>query len=152
MANEVNRIQDQLQRSLAGNAWHGPALLELLADVNAAKAAAHPIQDAHSIWELVLHIATWNKVGVARLDGGPGEPSDEENFPAVTDVSEAAWARTLDYLKESFRELLAAIAAVDEARLDQPIVEGKSSIYVTLHGVIQHGLYHAGQIAILKKI
>src|SRR3982751_1086032 len=137
MANEVNRIQDQLQRSFAGNAWHGPAVLELLADVNAAKAAAHPIQGAHSIWELVLHIAMWNRVAVTRLNGGPGEPSDEENFPSVTDVTEAAWTTALDYLRESFRELNSAIAVVDEARLDQPIVEGKSSIYVTLHGVIQ---------------
>ena len=152
MANEVNRIQDQLQRSLVGNAWHGPAVLELLADVNAIKAAAHPVPDAHSIWELVMHIITWNRVGVARLQGGPGEPSDEENFPRVTDVTDASWAKTLDDLKASFRELDSAIAVVDEARLDQPIVEGKSSIYVTLHGVIQHGLYHAGQIAILKKM
>jgi len=26
-----------------------------------------------------------------------------------------------------------------------------STVYVTLHGVIQHDLYHAGQIAMLKK-
>jgi hypothetical protein len=26
-----------------------------------------------------------------------------------------------------------------------------SSTYVTLHGVVQHSLYHAGQIALLKK-
>jgi hypothetical protein len=36
-------------------------------------------------------------------------------------------------------------------RLDEPIIAGMSSIYVTLHGVVQHHLYHAGQIAMLKK-
>jgi uncharacterized damage-inducible protein DinB len=43
------------------------------------------------------------------------------------------------------------IARVDESRLDEPILEGMSTVYVTLHGVIQHDLYHAGQIAMLKK-
>jgi uncharacterized damage-inducible protein DinB len=44
-----------------------------------------------------------------------------------------------------------AITRVDESRLDEPILEGMSTVYVTLHGVIQHDLYHAGQISMLKK-
>jgi len=39
--------------------------------------------------------------------------------------------------------------------LDRPIIVDAttpfSSVYVTLHGGVQHDLYHAGQIAILKK-
>jgi hypothetical protein len=45
-----------------------------------------------------------------------------------------------------------AISSLDESRLDELIVEGLSSVYVTLHGIIQHSLYHAGQIAIMKKM
>jgi len=42
-------------------------------------------------------------------------------------------------------------AADDGARLEE-ITPGTSySNYVLLHGVIQHDLYHAGQIALLKK-
>ncbi|MGA2262460.1 MAG: hypothetical protein ABSH28_13620 [Acidobacteriota bacterium] len=36
---EVERIADQLQRSMEGNAWHGPALLEVLEGVTAEEAA-----------------------------------------------------------------------------------------------------------------
>ena len=47
------------------------------------------------------------------------------------------------------------IAALDDSKLDRPIIENAetpfSSVYVTVHGVVQHDLYHAGQIAILKK-
>ena len=53
---EIERIEDQLKRSLEGEAWHGPALEELLADVRAEQAAAKPVPPAHSIWEIVLHI------------------------------------------------------------------------------------------------
>jgi hypothetical protein len=54
-------------------------------------------------------------------------------------------------LKNQHDELQLAISRLDESGLDQPILDGMSSVYVTLQGVIQHDLYHAGQIAILKK-
>ncbi len=54
---ETARLADQIRRAFDGGAWHGDALLELLADVDGKKATAHPIKNAHSIWELVLHIA-----------------------------------------------------------------------------------------------
>ena len=151
MAGEAERIVLQLKYAFDGEAWHGPSVLELLADVNAAQAAMRPIHGAHTIWELVLHIAAWKKAVARRLSGDRAELSEEENWPAIDDPSEAAWQQTLNVLKDSHRELLAAIARLDERRLDESIVEGMSSVYVTVHGVIQHDLYHAGQIAILKK-
>lgn len=150
MPSEVERIQNQLERAFAGNAWHGPALMELLSEVDAARAAARPIAGAHSIWELVLHIAAWDKAVADRLLGGRGSVADAENFPVVNDTSAAAWQRAIETLKQNHRELLDAIGRVDESRLDTLVVEGMS-VYVHLHGVVQHDLYHAGQIAILKK-
>ena len=41
--------------------------------------------------------------------------------------------------------------SIPESSLDAPVVPGFSSLYVTLHGLVQHNLYHAGQIAILRK-
>jgi uncharacterized damage-inducible protein DinB len=148
---ETNRIQDQLERGFTGSAWHGPSVLELLADLDAAKAAARPIAGAHSIWELVLHIGAWDQAAARRLRGDRAELSDAEDWPAVSDTSAEAWAQTLEMLKKNHRELHEAIGRVEETRLDEPILEGMTSVYGTLHGVIQHDLYHAGQIAILKK-
>jgi uncharacterized damage-inducible protein DinB len=151
MRSEAKRIQEQLERSFTGTAWHGPSVMELLADVDAAGAATHPIEGGHSIWELALHIAAWNKGAARRLSGDRAELSDEENFPPVSDIGDEAWRRTIELLRSYHRELHDAIGRLDDARLDQPILEGMSSVYVTLHGVVQHNLYHAGQIALLKK-
>ena len=57
---ETFRLADQIRRAFEGNAWHGDSLLEILADVSAKTAATHPIKNAHSIWELLLHIAAWD--------------------------------------------------------------------------------------------
>ena len=40
---------------------------------------------------------------------------------------------------------------LDDAQLDEPILADMSSRYVSLHGAVQHTLYHAGQIALVKK-
>ena len=151
MPSEVARIQNQLQRAFEGEAWHGPSLMELLADVDATKAAARPIAEGHSIWELVLHIAAWDKAVADRLLGGRGPVSTAENFPAVIDTSEVAWQSAIETMKENHHKLSEAMAQVEETRLDAPVVEGMSSAYVHMHGAVQHDLYHAGQIAILKK-
>ena len=66
---EGARIADQLRRAFYGSAWHGPAVLELVKDVDAKAAAARPIADAHSIWELLLHIEAWDRAGLIRLSG-----------------------------------------------------------------------------------
>jgi len=153
MMTEIDRILDQLKRAYDGSAWHGPSVKELLAGMTAAQAHARPLANAHSIWELVHHIAVWEDVGCRRLQGDPAEVpiSSPEDWPPADDTSEAAWTQTKDALERGHQALVEAISCVPASRLDEPIMEGKSTVYVTLHGVIQHDLYHAGQIAILKK-
>jgi uncharacterized damage-inducible protein DinB len=152
---EVERIRDQYRRAFDGEAWHGPSVLPLLKDVTAEQAAARPIPGAHTIWELTQHIRAWEGACLRRLNGDPAQLPDTEDWEALNDFSEASWDKTKQNLVDTHNKLLAAIAALDDARLDQPIMDHPeipfSSTYVTLHGGVQHDLYHAGQIAILKK-
>jgi uncharacterized damage-inducible protein DinB len=148
---EVERIVKQFQRGFEGQAWHGPALLELLSGVEARDAAAHPIPSAHSIWEIVLHIGAWKNAGIRRLKGDRAELSDAEDWPSVTETTDEAWQKAKEGLMTIHQQLLEAILRLDDPHLDKPIVEGLSSVYTTLHGILQHDLYHSGQIAILKK-
>jgi len=154
-SSELDRIRDQFRRAFEGEAWHGPSVLALLDGVTAAQAAAHPIPGAHSIWQLTLHIAAWERACLRRLNGDPAQLTDAEDWEPINDTSEAAWEQTKQQLIDNHRELVDAIASVDESRLNESIYQDPnipfSSVYVTLHGVVQHDLYHAGQIAVLKK-
>ncbi len=149
---EAERIADQLRRSFDGEAWHGPAVLELLQGVTAAQAAARPLPGAHSIWELTLHIGVWEDVPRRRL---LGERKDDvppaEDWPPVTDTSGTAWQKTLDTLKQGHRKLLEVVSSLSDDRLAETVPGMGYSVYGMLHGVVQHNLYHAGQIALLKK-
>ena len=150
---ETARIADQLSRAYSGKAWHGPSLRFLLRGISAKQAAARPIPNAHSIWELVLHIAAWDRVACQRILGGKRTSlPPKENFPEVTDASEAAWKKALKDLDREHGDLIAAIHKFPDKELDQKLGGGDHSFYITMYGAIQHDLYHAGQIAILKKL
>lgn len=150
---EVARIGSQLKRAVEGGAWHGPALLELLADVSAERAAARPIPGAHSIWEIVLHVAAWQEFAAAAVEGGsmPVDLADEANWPPVPDAGEAAWRAAVEGVAAAGRRLRNAMRGLSDEDLERVVPGREYNFYFLLHGVVQHGLYHAGQVALLKK-
>ena len=149
---EAARIAQQLENAFAGGAWHGPALLELLAGVDAKTAAAHPVPEAHSIWELVLHIVAWDDAVNRRIALRKAlQLKMRQNFPPVTDKSPAAWKKTLAHLEKTHAELLKTVKGLSNYRLRERVPGKRYDIAFMLHGVAQHELYHAGQIALLKK-
>ena len=118
--NDIKKISDQLEINFRGDAWHGPSLMRLLAEVTAEQAAARPVQNAHSIWELVLHIKAWKDAARLRLAGEVFEPTPEEDWPEVTDASEAAWENTLKELETSHEKFAEAVSKIDHPQLHQP--------------------------------
>src|ERR1700729_344064 len=129
---EAARVADQLRRAFDGEAWHGDSLFEILEGVSATQAAARPIQHAHSIWELVLHIAAWDGAVLRRVRGAAVELSDAENFPAVPDAGAAAWRRTLAEARRVHEQLVAAVLALPDSRFRE-MVPGKDGAHYTFY-------------------
>jgi uncharacterized damage-inducible protein DinB len=148
---EIRRILDQMDRAFSGDAWHGPSLWSLLECTSAEDASRHSVHGAHSIWELVNHLAAWNGIVAHRLAGESPEVTAEMDWPPIWEASKVAWNRSLEHLAESHGRVRLAAEKLRDGQLDDKLGEKGDSFYVTLHGLIQHDLYHAGQIAILKK-
>jgi len=153
MKTECIRIADQLRRAFDGDAWHGPSLRELLSEVKAAQASAHPLPGAHSIWELVLHIEVWTGAALRSIQGTPMPKivGTTEDWRTVGDSSPEAWNKTVKNLFETKDQLAAAIEKFEDSRLTETVPGRKYDFYYLFHGIVQHSLYHAGQIALLKK-
>jgi hypothetical protein len=149
---ETERIADQLKRAFYGEAWSGPCVKEVLEGVTAGIAARRPIPGAHSIWELVNHIGAWATIVRRRIEGESVTVTEEINFPpAAPDGSDASWTQSVRAMEKAEKELRETVLRLPESRLDQPAAPGDATVYVQLQGVVQHSLYHAGQIALLKK-
>jgi len=143
---EAQKIIDLLQKSFDGPAWHGPAVMEILTTVT-PKIATQKISTSHSIIELVMHMTAWRNFVTKRLHSdNEFEVSEEENFPNGTD-----WTAALNALQQSQKELINAISKFPEEKLAKIVPTRTYDFYTMLYGIIQHDIYHAGQVALLKK-
>ena len=148
---EVERILEQFDRVMEGNAWHGYPILQILDSISAKSAAHRPIAEAHTIWEIVLHMTFWDDVATRRLAGEHAGLDEALNFPAPPKPTEHNWQKTREEFRASNQKLREALAKLDPAHLDELSAGGKRTFYNEAHGVLQHDVYHAGQIALLKK-
>jgi len=148
---EIERIVAEYDRVLHGNAWHGDPIWKILDSVSAECAGHRPAGGVHNIWEIVQHMTFWEGVGARRLAGQRAGLDEALNFPAPPAATEANWQKTRDAFRASNQEFREALAKLDAARLNELSAAGKRSFYEEAHGVIQHDIYHAGQIALLKK-
>jgi|CXWL01.1.fsa_nt_gi hypothetical protein len=159
----IPALLDQLDRAIDRGAWHGPALREVLAGVTAAEAAARPLPTAHTIWELVLHLASWTEEVAARLAGEvPGEPRAGD-WPTPATTSDEAWMAARARLWTACDELRSAVAGLAATDLERwvaadsadpagdPVLGTGVSVAGMLHGLVQHHAYHGGQIILLTK-
>jgi uncharacterized damage-inducible protein DinB len=129
---DTSRIADQMRRAFEGEAWHGSSVLEILEGVTAQSAAARPLPAAHSIWEIVLHIAVWDDAARRRMAGEVVQPTPEEDWPAVHDTGAAAWQQALDHVTRTHAALIRAVEAFSDARLLER-VPGKHVAYYTFY-------------------
>ncbi len=153
--NEIERILEQYDRAMSGNAWHGDPVWKVLEGIPAEQAARRAQAKTHSIWELVSHMTFWETEVCRRMSDLPARSVEELNFPAAPEATEENWNRTLAEFRRSNEEFRAALTKFDVTQLDQPLPGREKSGYtatVEVNGVIQHNLYHAGQIAFLRKL
>ena len=144
-------LADEIGRALRGDAWHGPALKELLDGITAEDAIRRPIAGAHTIWELVLHMTSWCNIARRRITGGQVEPSEGEDWPRPGPISETRWADARSALAESHERLREIVAGMSDEDLARSAPQSKRTVAGMLHGLTQHAAYHGGQIGILKK-
>ena len=143
-------LADQLRRAHQGEAWHGPSLRETLSGVTAEMAGARPVGDAHTIWELIRHIGAWVHAAGRALEGEALGAA--EDWPPVEQMSEAVWQETLARLDQETEHLQKAISKLSDEHLKKGVTGRDFSVRFLLEGLIQHHLYHAGQMALLKKM
>ena len=144
----ATRLANHIERTVTGPMWHGPALAEVLKGVDTARASARPFADAHSIWEIVLHVTAWADIARQRIHGeASGDPAPEQDWPPVN----GDWPQAVEQLAESHRRLAADVRHLDDAALDARVKALDYPVGILLDGVVEHGTYHGGQIALLRK-
>jgi uncharacterized damage-inducible protein DinB len=151
---------DQLEREHAGDAWHGSSRASILADVSAEEARQRLSPTVHSMWELVLHMTAWTREVTKRLDGGMASEPDLGDWPSIPSTpDETSWRAAVTGLDDAHLALRHAVGAIEPTRLTAPVNDPRNrelgtgvSFAQTINGLVQHDVYHSGQLALLKKL
>jgi uncharacterized damage-inducible protein DinB len=153
MQKEIDLLIEQLKDSYEGDPWFGRNARLLLGEVDAAM-AIQKLNGQHSILELVWHMITWREFVIHFLKPAPDHSLSY--FEALDwrdlDHNDAAlWQQGLEGLEETQAELLTVLAEQDDAILEHRVRERNYNYRKLINGVIQHDIYHLGQIAHITK-
>lgn len=153
MDNEIAHIVTLLQEAYEGEPWFGKSAKAILAEAKANMAFTQ-INGQHSIIQLVQHMINWRQFTISRIESNQQalhyfEQNDWQPNPAPNDQ---LWQQTIELLDNPQKNLVAAIKKLPEIFLNNIVPERSYTYYQLLHGIIQHDIYHLGQIAYVVKV
>ncbi|MCD0465537.1 DinB family protein [Flavobacterium sp. ENC] len=149
---ENKRISNLYQSIYNGEPWLEVTLDDTLKNVSAEQAYRKINPNLNTIWEIVNHLIQWRRNILRRVQGETVTTPDHNYFVPVLDSSEAAWEQSLQSLAKSQELWSAFFEDFNDSDLEKIYPSNNHTYYEHIHGIIQHDVYHLGQIVILKKL
>jgi uncharacterized damage-inducible protein DinB len=149
---ESKRISNLYQSIYNGNPWLEVTLEKTLSDITAEQSYRKINPNLNTIWEIVNHLIQWRRNILRRVEGETVITPDHNYFVPVLDSSEAAWEQSLQYLEMSQEQWKSFFDNFDDVDFEKIYPNNNHTYYEHIHGIIQHDVYHLGQIVILKKL
>ncbi len=153
MRKEISYISTTLRSVLNGEPWYGRSVMSLLRDVDPADVFRKPNEDSHSMIELLYHMNTWAEFTLHRLQKTKEDAAvfDELDW-RIIDPDIHSWEKGLEEFQSIHENLLTELETVEDEFLSEIVDYRKYNFRFLLHGIIQHDIYHIGQIAYLEKM
>ncbi|MFN2457626.1 MAG: DinB family protein [Chitinophagaceae bacterium] len=149
---EIDNLMEQLQDAYEGDPWFGRAVVKILSEINVQAAFQKP-NGQHSIVELVWHMTTWREFIIDRLRHSPQmqlEYFEKNDWRQLDHNDITLWPQALERLQETQNELIELLKHIDDSILDNQVGDRSYNFRKLLYGILQHDIYHLGQIAYLN--
>ncbi|MBL7743003.1 MAG: DinB family protein [Chitinophagaceae bacterium] len=154
MNKELQSIIRNLQNTLNGEPWFGRPVYALLEETDPAVVYKKPDDNSHSLIELLYHMITWAEFALKRVEGD--KEQDLAAFKKMDwrhiDPAVHTWENGLQQLQKVHADLVALLQTKTDDFLKEIVDYRKYNFRFLLNGLIQHNIYHAGQIAYVHKL
>ncbi|MES2268006.1 MAG: DinB family protein [Bacteroidota bacterium] len=153
------KLQTALQQVLSHDPWYGPSTYEIIGSVSFDAAYETPPGSVHNIAGILLHMLGWVHEVTARMQGKPaGEPAGGD-WPDPGQPGEDKWKQLIADFKLANVTLAGIIQNFEAGKWTAPINDERNrelgtgvTYQALIEGLIQHHIYHTGQIALLNRI
>jgi uncharacterized damage-inducible protein DinB len=155
MKKEISLIVKKYNKVYKGSPWYGNSLMSILNKVDAGKVFIKPSgKKTNSVAEITAHIIGWREFLLSRISKKHEfrlTQKDTFNWKRIDKNEKTAWKSLLKKLEENQNEILRILNESDDELLLMKVQNKKFKVKYLLEGVIQHDIYHIGQIAALNK-
>lgn len=154
MNKETQSIIRNLENTLNGQPWFGRAVFEILNEVDESKANIKPNGTEHSLLELLWHMNTWAEFSLKQLENAPPEVLKEIEARDWREINPDVhtWKKGMEELKTTHEKIKSILETKEDEFLSKTAPGRKFNYRFMLNGLIQHNIYHLGQVAYLKKM
>jgi uncharacterized damage-inducible protein DinB len=154
MNKETQSIIRNFEDTLSAQPWFGRAVYEILGEVDETKVQTKPNDTEHSLLELLWHMNTWAEFCLKQLENAPADEIKEvetRDWRGI-DPKIHTWKKGMDEIKNIHEKIIAILKTKDDSFLSEIVKERKFNFRYMLNGLIQHNIYHLGQVAYLSKL
>jgi uncharacterized damage-inducible protein DinB len=155
MQKEIQPLMQQLKESYEGDPWFGRNMQIILSEINAELAVQKPANNQHSILELLYHIVNWRQFTINRLQGAVKNDLqyfEQNDWQQLDHSDKTLWDKGLQELQSTQQNLLVLLSNMNDEQLNEPVKERSYTNRYLINGIIQHDIYHLGQIAYITKL
>jgi uncharacterized damage-inducible protein DinB len=153
------KLSHELQNVLSGDPWYGNNVYSIIEQVSFESAFEKPPGAAHTIAGIVLHMLSWTEEVLDRLNGKSASQPLSGDWPETGSPDEQKWQNYVNDLKLVNVNLQRVIEDFPEEKWSQPVLDDRNresesgvNFEELMNGLIQHHVYHSGQIAVLNRI
>ena len=153
MNNELKMYAAQLNENFSGEPWFGRNIQAILKEINEEIANQKP-NGQHSILELLYHMINWRLFTINRLEKSTAmvKSFEENDWQVLDHQDKSLWQKGIEQLNDTQQRLLNLINTMKDEDLQSPVHERDYENRTLINGIIQHDIYHLGQIAYIKKM
>ena len=154
MNQQVLLIAEQLKEAYEGSPWFGRNIQSLLHDAASVDVFQRP-EGQHSILDLLWHMILWREFTISRIRFDQSRPKEyfEENDWRKLDYNDLnLWPGGMKQFREVHNELVEVLQQQNDDLLLKTVPDRDYHFKLLLYGIVQHDIYHAGQIAYVTKL
>ena len=151
---ELQFIKEQIIDIYEGDPWFGRNISSILLEIDESKAFVKP-SGQHSIVELIWHMINWREFVLSRFsqDAEVNTGTFESNdWRLIDHADHTLFPKAVKRFAETQKDLITAIEKLDDSILTLKVPGRTYNYRKLLHGLLQHDIYHTGQIAFLHKM
>jgi uncharacterized damage-inducible protein DinB len=150
---QVLYYSNRFQEIYNGSPWYGETVDAKLNDVSDSNAFLQPVNGVHSVGEIVSHMIYWRKALIGKLEGGTFKTSMEspDNWKDLKALKASGWKKLKSAFDKSQQTITSLLAKQSDDFLKTEYSQG-TSMESLIQGIIDHDIYHLGQIGLVKRM